>query len=195
MEKKTRKKSQLSKSFDKINIIVVIIVVLIVLFAIGFGITRIVYKPNKSSKIDNYNREIEEIKQVTMVRVTGETKADAVKELETLNLKVEIQEEYSSTLAPGYVISQSIKPGEQAYEGGTVTLVVSKETETNQITMPNLIGETKANAVSKLEQMNLIVKVVEGTSETVEPGYVINQSINPGVQIEEGITITLIVSK
>ena len=37
MEKKTRKKSQLSKGFDKFNIIAIVIVVIIILFAVGFG--------------------------------------------------------------------------------------------------------------------------------------------------------------
>jgi len=58
MEKKTRKKSQLSKGFDKFNIIAIIIIVIIILFAVGFGITKIVYKPNKSSEMGDYNKNI-----------------------------------------------------------------------------------------------------------------------------------------
>ena len=198
MEKKTRKKSQLSKGFDKFNIIAIVIVVIIILFAVGFGITKIVYKPNKSSEIGDYNKNIvEDVKQVTMPKIAGETKANAVNKLEQMKLKVEIIEEYSKVFAPGYVMEQSIEPGEKILEGATVKLIVSKElkTNTNQITMPNVIGETKANAVNKLEQMNLKVKVIEKTSQTIAPGCVIKQSINSGVIIDEKTTITLVVSK
>lgn len=198
MEKKTRKKSQLSKGFDKFNIIAIVIVVIIILFAVGFGITKIVYKPNKSSEMGDYNKNIfEDVKQVTMTKVTGETKANAVSKLEQMKLKVEIIEEYSKVFAPGIVMKQSIEPGEKILEGATVKLIVSKElkTNSNQITMPNVIGETRANAVSKLEQMNLKVKVIEETSQTIAPGCVIKQSINSGVIIDEKTVITLIVSK
>lgn len=127
MEKKTRKKSQLSKGFDKFNIIAIVIVVIIILFAVGFGITKIVYKPNKSSEIGDYNKNIfEDVKQVTMTKVTGETKANAVNKLEQMKLKVEIIEEYSQKVAPGIVIKQSIEPGELVNEGATVKLLVTK---------------------------------------------------------------------
>lgn len=127
MEKKTRKKSQLSKGFDKFNIIAIVIVVIIILFAVGFGITKIVYKPNKSSEIGDYNKNIfEDVKQVTMPKVTGETKANAVNKLEQMKLKVEIIEEYSQKVAPGIVIKQSIEPGELVNEGATVKLLVTK---------------------------------------------------------------------
>lgn len=127
MEKKTRKKSQLSKGFDKFNIIAIAIVVIIILFAIGFGITKIVYKPNKTSEIGDYNKNIfEDVKQVTMPRVTGETKANVVNKLEQMKLKVEIIEEYSQKVAPGIVIKQSIEPGELINEGATVKLIVTK---------------------------------------------------------------------
>lgn len=127
MEKKTRKKSQLSKGFDKFNIIAIVIVVIIILFAVGFGITKIVYKPNKSSEIGDYNKNIfEDVKQVTMLKVTGETKANAVNKLEQMKLKVEIIEEYSQKVAPGIVIKQSIEPGELVNEGATVKLLVTK---------------------------------------------------------------------
>lgn len=127
MEKKTRKKSQLSKGFDKFNIIAIVIVVIIILFAVGFGITKIVYKPNKTSEIGDYNKNIfEDVKQVTMPKVTGETKANAVNKLEQMKLKVEIIEEYSQKVAPGIVIKQSIEPGELINEGATVKLIVTK---------------------------------------------------------------------
>lgn len=127
MEKKTRKKSQLSKGFDKFNIIAIAIIVIIILFAIGFGITKIVYKPNKTSEIGDYNKNIfEDVKQVTMPKVTGETKANAVNKLEQMKLKVEIIEEYSQKVAPGIVIKQSIEPGELINEGATVKLIVTK---------------------------------------------------------------------
>lgn len=128
MEKKTRKKSQLSKGFDKFNIIAIVIVVIIILFAVGFGITKIVYKLNKSREMGDYNKNIfEDVKQVTMTKVTGETKANAVSKLEQMKLKVEIiEEDYRNKVAPGIVIKQSIEPGEKILEGATVKLIVSK---------------------------------------------------------------------
>lgn len=127
MEKKTRKKSQLSKGFDKFNIIAIIIIVIIILFAVGFGITKIVYKPNKSNEIGDYNKSIiEDVKQVTMPKLIGEKKENAVSKLEQMKLKVEIIEEYSYRLEKGLVEKQSIVPGAKIYEGATVKLIVSK---------------------------------------------------------------------
>ena len=127
MEKKTRKKSQLSIGFDKFNIIAIVIVVIITLFAVGFGITKIVYKPNKSSEIGDYNKNIvEDVKQVTMPKIAGETKANAVNKLEQMNLKVKVIEKTSQTIAPGCVIKQSINSGVIIDEKTTITLVVSK---------------------------------------------------------------------
>jgi len=65
MEKKTRKKSQLTKGFDKLNIIIPVVVIAIVLFIIGYDvISSMIYKHKISNKLlENNKIVIEDVQQ------------------------------------------------------------------------------------------------------------------------------------
>src|SRR5690625_4790031 len=63
---------------------------------------------------------------------------DAVAALEDVDLKAEIKEEYSDTLAAGHVLSQEPNSG-TLYRGDTVTVVVSRGPE--RIEVPNVLGK------------------------------------------------------
>lgn len=61
--------------------------------------------------------------------------------------------------------------------------------------MPKVTGETKANAVNKLEQMKLKVEIIEEDSKVFAPGIIMKQSIEPGAKIYEETIVKLVVSK
>ena len=64
-------------------------------------------------------------KKVEVPNLVYRTKEEAVKLLEDFGFKVQIEEEYSSKVSKGLVISQSQEAGTEEKEGTTITIVVS----------------------------------------------------------------------
>lgn len=88
--------------------------------------------------------------KVTVINAALMTKEEAVKELESLGLKVgSVSEEYSDSIAAGKVISQSVDADEQVEKGTSVDLVISKGAKpvTKQTTKKS--SKPKATAAPK----------------------------------------------
>ncbi len=79
------------------------------------------------------------------------------------NYKIESVMEYSSTVAKGYIISQSIEPGESVEKGTKLVFTVSKGPEYK--TIPEVIGLDGEIAKAQLEEMGFVVKVIEKTND------------------------------
>ncbi|MBE6718654.1 MAG: DUF5050 domain-containing protein [Ruminococcaceae bacterium] len=84
------------------------------------------------------------IEQITLPDVNDCTVAEAEDTLKKLGFSVITNEDYSSTINKGNVISQSVPAGYQADKGSTITITVSKGA--NPIAVPNTIGTTPSNA-------------------------------------------------
>ena len=64
------------------------------------------------------------------------------------------------------------------------------------VAVPNLIDYSEENAFSKLEELNLVPVIDERIHDTkIQKGYVINQSVNPQVEVTEGTEVRLTISK
>lgn len=64
------------------------------------------------------------------------------------------------------------------------------------VAVPNLIDYSEENAFSKLEDLNLVPVIDERIHDTkIQKGYVINQSVNPQVEVTEGTEVRLTISK
>jgi eukaryotic-like serine/threonine-protein kinase len=120
---------------------------------------------------------------------TGQPLDQAVKALTEAKLKVDATKQgWSDTVPKGAVISQSPATG-TLFEGGLVTLVVSKGPQL--IPVPDVIGQQEQPARSILEGLGFTVKV-----ERAFGGYfgtVRLQSIDAGTKAPQGSTITLTV--
>ena len=112
-----------------------------------------------------------------------------------LNLTVEVETEPSEEVKSGYVIRTDPEAESELREGQTITLYVSEGKPSKMITIPSLIGQTLNKAQEMLKDYNLVVKVSEKYDDVAEAGIVIDQSINPNVEVQEGATLTLTVSK
>lgn len=112
-----------------------------------------------------------------------------------LNLTVEVETEPSEEVKSGYVIRTDPEADSELREGQTITLYVSEGKPSKMITIPSLIGQTLNKAQEMLKEYNLVVKVSEKYDDVAEAGIVIDQSINPNVEVQEGATLTLTVSK
>ncbi|MEU4060852.1 Stk1 family PASTA domain-containing Ser/Thr kinase [Streptomyces wedmorensis] len=104
-----------------------------------------------------------------------------------------ITTEFSDAVAQGAVIGSDPEPGTDRAPDSAVALVVSKG---SPIDVPDVTGETVADATAVLEEAGLTVKVAsERVNSPEEAGAVAAQSLAEGSRAAEGDTITLTVSK
>lgn len=83
-----------------------------------------------------------------------------------------LQQEKSTEVEPGVIISQSPEAGSRVQSGGQVTLVVA--ITANDITLPNLYDLTEEKAKKALDQQGLLnYKFTTVASDTVEEGKVV----------------------
>ena len=132
--------------------------------------------------------------KTTVPKVVGMEKDEAIKALEEENLVAEVIEETSRTVEEGYVISQEIEEGTEAFAGDTVKIHVSTGTGIKQVTVISVIGQDEATAKSNLENLGLKVNITYQDA-TSDNGKVAKQSIDANKVVDEGTTITLTVNK
>ena len=130
----------------------------------------------------------------TVPDVVGKTQEAAVGLLEAAGLAVgEVTQECSNTLAAGLVISQLPTAQTQAPLGSAVALVVSSGP--CDVTVPDVVGETRDDAEGLLEAADLAVgTVTEECSNTVAVGLVISQTPAAETQAPYGSAVALVVS-
>lgn len=104
------------------------------------------------------------------------------------------EEEYSTTIEAGHVIRQDPVAGSSVKAGDTVTYYLSKGPE--QVTVPNVVGDTEQEALTTLtdKDLDLKVNVQNDYSATVEKGYVISTSPAANTEVDKGSSITIVVS-
>ena len=154
--------------------------------------------------VENYN--VKEGSEITVViskgtekaivpNVEGKSQEDAIKMLEDAKLKAEVVEETSQTVKEGYVVSQETEPDTEVSAGDTVKIHVSTGTGIKQVQMVSVIGETEANARSKITGLGLTVNVVYEEDTSKDNGVVLKQSVNSGTTVNEGTSVTITVNK
>ena len=154
--------------------------------------------------VENYN--VKEGSEITVViskgtekaivpNVEGKSQEDAIKMLEDAKLKAEVVEETSQTVKEGYVVSQETEPDTEVSAGDTVKIHVSTGTGIKQVQMVSVIGETEANARSRITELGLTVNVVYEEDTSKDNGVVLKQSVNSGTTVNEGTSVTITVNK
>jgi regulator of replication initiation timing len=127
---------------------------------------------------------------VKIPQFIGVSKNAALKIIEDLALKAEVQER-SSHMAPGTVIDQKPEAYSEVPLETKVTLIVAVP---EKIKVPNLIHLDKDLAVKIIKELDLELGKVETKITEATPNTVLNQSPLPAEEIERGSTIDLIVS-
>lgn len=100
--------------------------------------------------------------------------------------------EYSDSVANGMVISQSPEAGNKAKKGDTVSLVISRGAE--PIVMPDVLNKPEEEARAALADLRINVSTTSDYSNDIPEGNVISQSIVAGKTVEQGTTVTLVIS-
>jgi serine/threonine-protein kinase len=124
----------------------------------------------------------------------GMTQEDAEAAVQDADLEVgEIStEETDDESLVGTVQSSDPSPGTSVPPGTAVNLVVYGEPE--NITVPDVLNQTRDEARDTLRDLGLEVEVAEESSSSVDEGLVIRTDPRGGSSVEPGSTVTIVVS-
>lgn len=125
--------------------------------------------------------------------VVGSTQQAATSKLENAGFSVSVEEVYDSQADKGIVIGQTPKAGVTAAVGEVVTIVVSLGANP-EVTVPDVVGETEANAVKKLRDNGLEAVPSDAYSSTVAAGSIISQNPAGGTKVQQGSLVAIVVS-
>ena len=131
----------------------------------------------------------------TVPDVVGLTDDQATTMIEEKNLKVTHGYEYSDTVEKDHVIYTDPTAGTEIAEGSEVKIVLSNGKEVVETTVPTLVGESAASAESLLTNANLAGNPSYAYDSSVPAGYVISQDVDPNTTVDEGTTISYVISQ
>lgn len=131
---------------------------------------------------------------VQLPDLVGMSRDDALAELERLGLSSSVQERESGDADPGTVLEQN--PAEGAVEQGTtVTITVATEPEVETTTVPDIVGRPWDDATQEeFASYSLNGRVETASSDSVPAGSVISTDPPAGTELDEGDTVTIVVS-
>jgi beta-lactam-binding protein with PASTA domain len=132
----------------------------------------------------------------TVPDLRGKTKAEAIKALEDAGLVLgTVSDRASTDKDKGKVVSQSIPAGTSVERRQKVNIVLGKGPETAIV--PNVFGETEAQATTDLKAAGFEVKVQRSSEGgcVFQPGRVCSQSPDSGTTQQKGSVVTITVGE
>ena len=134
-------------------------------------------------------------KSLTVPDLAGKTKKEAETALDSMGLKVSVDNSrYSDDVPEGRIITTNPGAGSAVRDGDTVTLYISQGQDTQSVKVPGVTGKYKDDAVTMLTNYGLYVYVTSEPSDTVPEGLVISQDLKEGTSVQTGSSITITVS-
>lgn len=119
---------------------------------------------------------------------------DARAELSELGLRVEREEAFSSSIAEGNVITQSLAAGEEVIPSeSTIVLTVSSGPE--GFALRNLTGYSSTGVEEYADELNLSVTITHEAHESIPAGQVARQSPEAGTTVYPGSRISVVFSE
>ena len=183
-KKKQKNKKSPNKSRKRLKIALAILILILVtqifIFA-KFFLSGLGNNEGQISAPDLYNLTLDE----------AQRSLDKL----NLNIRVNIEDEYSNEVEKGKIISQQPMSGATLQEGDTVTLVLSKGPMKGYI--PNVVGLTLGEAGNVLKENKLSLGNIKYEySDTYNSGIVIAQDPKSGSESnQEWGTVNVVVSK
>ena len=156
---------------------------------------------NSSEKTEqSESSSVDEDGMVTVPNLVGKTEDEAKTITNEINLGVQAMGEEVSTQEKGKISSQDILVDSKVEPYTTIKYYISKGAQ--QITIPEVDGQTGSDAQQTLEDMGLKVTVQKEYSDLnddgtpmVDPGYADHTTPAAGASVSSGDTVTLIVSR
>lgn len=132
---------------------------------------------------------------IQMPNIVGLRKSEGEKKLAELGLAIGDVEYVASDKPIGEILEQSPEFNEMVTPDVKVSIKVSKGEDAKEVPVPNLRLKTKEEVSMIMEDLGLNVKFLEGYSDSVEEGKVIDQGITPDTMVAVGSQITVTISK
>lgn len=126
---------------------------------------------------------------VKVPEVAGKSLDEAKALLDAANVKYTVENEYSSSVEAGDVISTDPNAGEEIPADKEVVVTVSRGSQ--KIEVPNVANKSIEDAVRELEAAGFVVKKDTTNSDSVEEGKVVYTKPDAGVAMEKGETVTV----
>ena len=128
----------------------------------------------------------------TVPNVVGQTQESATEMLESAGFEVDVTEAESEDATAGTVTSQTPPAESSQAVGSTVQIVVAAEP--GPVTVPNVTGRTEEDARQVLGDAGFGISTEREASDSVAEGSVIRTDPEANSEVEEGATITLVLS-
>ncbi|XRQ09360.1 Stk1 family PASTA domain-containing Ser/Thr kinase, partial [Actinomadura welshii] len=128
--------------------------------------------------------------------IVNVSQQNATAQLTELGFKVgQPKADYSDEIRKGFVISSDPRPGANATEGSTVTLVISRgEKPPEEVEVPDVAGRSYGAAKKVLEERGFEVQRRVENNDDAQRGTVINTDPSAGSKAPKGETVTVVVS-
>ena len=124
--------------------------------------------------------------------LTGMSQGAAIQRLTDAGLAARVTTLHSETVPSGQVLTWSPRGGLQP-KGSTVTVTVSSGPAPR--TIPQLAGETYAQAAARLTGLGLVPRQAQTYSNSVPSGQVVTTTPGPGASVPRGTGVTVEVSQ
>ena len=134
------------------------------------------------------------IQMLQMPDVVNKEYRDAQMTLQKTGFVVEYDYATSDTVTENYVISTNPEAGDSIPAGATVYMTVSTGPNIVTVQMPNLVGLSRAVAISRIESANLSLGTVTFVDSDMQVGTVIWQSVQANTTVNEHTKVYLQVS-
>ena len=132
---------------------------------------------------------------VEVPNLTGKSQADAEAALKNVGLVPSAtQPKETNSVEAGLVFWQSVTAGTMVAEGTKIEFTVAASSSNKAVSVPNVVGMSKADAKASIENAKLKFSSVDEYSKTVASGTVISQSISAGSKVESGTEVIVEVS-
>jgi serine/threonine-protein kinase len=134
---------------------------------------------------------------VDVPNVVGLPLTTATQKLGTAGLGATPFEDYSDTVAAGNVISQAPGAGTSVATGTPIAMIVSRgpaPTQTPEVKVPDVVGNTLADATTALEAAGLAVSGVKTDGSGKPADEVLYQTPGAGQTVPKGSQVVLVVS-
>ncbi len=152
------------------------------------GNIRVKVKKTKV-ELDVVSNESDEVK-VEVPNVSNKEYRQAKQELEKAGFSVRIIEEESSEHEKGYVLKQNPAAKKSIPKGSEVVLYVAIDSE---VTVPDFVGMTEAEATKKASECGLVITFVEKEG-TEDIGKITQQSLAKDTKTERGTSVRLTIT-
>lgn len=187
-----RNKEQVNPNTKKIMKILMVVVIAV----IAIGIIVVAGNAAGIFKVGPGISETDTESKVIVPSIVGMSEDEAKDALNKKELGYYVEaREASDKFEAGEIISQNPAANEKVDKNTEVRVVVSTGKEVQNVKVPNVVGKGEDEAQEMIEDAGLIVNVESAYDDSVESGKVISSNPSAGVELKEGSSVTIVVSK